>query len=70
MKNETKTIDKVISYFGTAYKASQKIGVKHQQFYSWQKKGFIPFKRGNQIEQITNGEIKAMEIWEDAGKHG
>ena len=67
MKNETKTIERVISYFGTGYKAAIAIGVHHQQFYSWQKRGFIPFRRGLQIEQLTNGEVKASEIWHDAG---
>ena len=69
MQNETKTIDKVISHFGSAYKAAQALGVKHQQFYSWQKNGFIPFKRGKDIEAVTGGAIKAIEVWESAGKH-
>jgi adenine specific DNA methylase Mod len=68
MKTETKTIDRVIEHFGTAYKAAIAIGVKHQQMYDWKKKGFIPFKRGMQIEQLTDGAIKATEIWNDAGR--
>lgn len=70
MKNETKTIDRVIQYFGNAYKASNALNIKHQQFYAWIKQGYIPFKRGSQIEIITNGAIKAIEIWEEAGKLG
>lgn len=69
MKNEIKTIDRVVEYFGTAYKAAQTIGVKHQQFYAWQKKGFIPFKRGKQIEELTQGAVTASEVWNEAGKY-
>jgi hypothetical protein len=68
MKNENTTIERVINYFGNAYKASESIGIKHQQFYAWIKKGYIPFKRGQQIENITNGEIKASEVWEEAAR--
>lgn len=68
MKNETRVIDRVIDHFGNAYKASEALGIKHQQFYAWIAKGYIPFKRGNDIERITDGTIKAIEIWEEAGK--
>lgn len=63
-----KVIDKVIQHFGTAYKFAKALGVTTQQVYFWKQKGFIPFKRGAQIEQLTNGYIKAIEIWEEAGK--
>lgn len=68
MKNETKVIDRVIDHFGNAYQASIALNIKHQQFYSWIAKGYIPFKRGYDIEKATGGAIKASEIWEDAGK--
>lgn len=70
MKNETKTIERVIEYFGNAYKTANALNIKHQQFYAWIKQGYIPFKRGAQIEQLTNGDIKAIEVWEEAGKLG
>jgi len=62
-----KTIDKVIAYFGSSYKAANAIGVKHQQFYLWKRNGFIPFKRGKQIEELTEGKITATEIFIAAG---
>lgn len=68
MKNEIRTIDRVTEYFGTAYKAAQAMEIPNQQYYGWIKKGYIPFKRGNQIEELTQGAIKAIEVWEDAGK--
>lgn len=68
MQNETRTIDRVTEYFGTAYKAAQALEVHHQQYYKWLGNGYIPFKRGKQIEELTQGAIKASEVWEDAGK--
>ncbi len=64
-----RTIDLVTQYFGNAYRASKAIGVVPQQYAMWQAKGFIPFKRGRQIEELTKGEVKAMQIYEDAANH-
>lgn len=68
MKNEIRTIDRVSDYFGSAYKAAQALNVPNQQYYKWVSNGYIPFKRGVQVEELTQGAIKASEIWEDAGK--
>lgn len=65
-----KVIDKVIQHFGTAYKFAKALGVNTQQVYFWKRKGFIPFKRGKEIEELTEGNVKAIEIWEEAGKLG
>jgi hypothetical protein len=66
MKNETNLIDRITAHFGSAYKAAQAIGATHQQYYYWQSKGRIPYKRGKDIEKATNGAIKAIEVWENA----
>jgi DNA-binding transcriptional regulator YdaS (Cro superfamily) len=68
MKNEIRLIDRVTAYFGGAYQAADAIGAKPQQYYYWISKGKIPFKRGQSIEKATNGYIKAIEVWEEAGK--
>ena len=65
-----KVIDKVIEHFGTAYKLAKALDVPTQQVYFWKQKGFIPFKRGKEIERITNGAVKSIEIWEEAGRLG
>ena len=69
MKNELRLIDRITDHFGSAYRAAKEIGTTHQQYYYWQSKGKIPFKRGKDIERATNGAIKAMEVWEDAEKY-
>jgi DNA-binding transcriptional regulator YdaS (Cro superfamily) len=68
MKNETTLIDRITAHFGGAYQAAAAIGATPQQYYFWKTKGRIPFKRGMAIEKATNGAIKAIEIWEAAGK--
>lgn len=69
MKKENRIIDKVTEHFGSSYSTAKNIGITPQLYYSWQKKGFIPFKYGKRIEAITNGIITAMDIWQEAGRY-
>jgi DNA-binding transcriptional regulator YdaS (Cro superfamily) len=66
MKNEIRLIDQITAYFGSAYRASKAIGVSPQQYHHWKIKGKIPFNKGKIIEAATNGEFKAIQVWEDA----
>ena len=66
MKNEIRLIDRLTAHFGSAYRAAKTIGVSPQQYHHWKVKGRIPFNKGKIIETVTNGEFKAIEIWEDA----
>ena len=68
MKNETTLINRITAYFGTAYKAAAALDMKASQYYLWVGGAKIPFKRGKQIEEATHGAVKAIEIWEEAGK--
>jgi DNA-binding transcriptional regulator YdaS (Cro superfamily) len=68
MTKHTRIIDEVTTYFGNAHKAAKAIGIAHQQYYQWLDKGFIPFKRGLDIERLTNGVISSADIWEAAAK--
>lgn len=62
-------IERVTEHFGSAYAAAKAIGIAPQQYYAWRDEGYIPFKRGKQIEELTHGIIKAEEVWIDAGKN-
>lgn len=64
-----KLIDKVTEYFGNAHRAAKALNVESQQYHSWKVKGFIPFKRGKQIEDATNGYITAEQVWIEAGHY-
>jgi DNA-binding transcriptional regulator Cro len=66
MKNENTVIERLTAHFGTAYKASKALNIHSQQYYSWIKSGKIPFKHGKNIELVTGGAIKAIEVWESA----
>lgn len=53
------TIDEVITYFGSAWKMNQKIGMAHQNINNWKRYGFIPIMTQMKIEKLTDGELKA-----------
>lgn len=63
-------IDKLIDKYGSAYKAAQALSVSPQLFHIWQKQGYIPFRRGADVEKATSGFIKATEIYIEAAKGG
>lgn len=63
-------IDKLIEHYGSQYKVAQILNVKPQQFHNWKKQGYIPFRRGEQVEQATGGLIKASEVYIEAAKGG
>jgi hypothetical protein len=68
MRNENTVIEQVTNYFGNGYKAAKALGVTSQQYYFWISKNKIPFKHGNLVERMTNGKIKAIQVYEDALK--
>lgn len=67
-KQESRPIDRLINLYPSMRDASKSLGVSRQLLEIWMRKGFIPFARGEYIEQKTNGKITRHEIWESAGK--
>ena len=61
-------IKKLILHFGSINKASKALGISRQHFQIWQRAGFIPFKRGLDVQAATNNAITAMEVYEAAAK--
>ena len=61
-------IDKLIEHFGSSNKAAKALGVDRQVTDIWVKQGYIPFKRGEQIEKATNGLITAHEVYDSAAR--
>jgi DNA-binding transcriptional regulator YdaS (Cro superfamily) len=69
MTKHTETaIERLIAIYGSANKTAQALECNRQLVDKWRKDKRIPFKWGAPIERITNGQIKAVEVWEDAGK--
>jgi DNA-binding transcriptional regulator YdaS (Cro superfamily) len=52
----------IIKHFGNQRKMALRLGVSRQAVGEWLKLGTIPANRAIQIEKITNGELKAIEM--------
>jgi hypothetical protein len=50
--------EKVIKYFGSKTKLARAIGIGKQSVQKW--KEIVPFPRQQQIEELTQGKLKAM----------
>lgn len=61
-------IDDLLEHFGGVSQAAIGMKVNRQLVEIWKNKGFIPFKRGNDVEAATEGKIKAVYVWECAAK--
>lgn len=55
-------IDDVIDWFGGQTETARALGVSPQAVWNWYQDGQIPPARAIQIEQITGGRFKAVEI--------
>lgn len=53
-----------IDYFGNQEKLAKALGIHAMTTTQWKKRG-IPPKRAKQIEQVTNGQIKAKDLLPD-----
>ena len=61
-------IDKLVEMYGNASKAAKALGEDRQLVEIWIRQGYIPFKRGEQIEKATNGQITAHEVYDSAAR--
>lgn len=61
-------INDLIEHFGGISEAAIGMKVDRQLVDIWNKQGFIPFRRGNDVEAATEGKIKAVYVWECAAK--
>lgn len=52
---------KLIKFFGSQVAVAKHFGISRQAVLLWQRAG-IPVKHALEIEQITHGEISAMEV--------
>lgn len=59
-------IDDLIEHFGGVSETAMAMKTDRQVIDSWRKRGFIPFKRGNEVESVTGGKITASYVWKCA----
>lgn len=67
-QNDMRIVEKLLSLYDNVSHCARELGLKRQQIQIWHKQGYIPFKRGEFIEAKTNGKIKAIEVWQEAGR--
>jgi adenylosuccinate lyase len=55
-------IEEIIKHFGTQYRLAKVLKVERAAVNAWVKSGVIPPKRAIEIEVLTNGKFKAVDI--------
>lgn len=61
-------IDGLIEFFGNSNFAANALRVNRSLVDSWVNRGFIPYKRGLEVESATDGAIPATHVWQCAAK--
>ena len=54
--------DDVVNYFGSQSEMSRQLGITRQAVTLWKTAGFIPAKNAIEIEKITFGKFKAVDL--------
>lgn len=68
MTDKTSPLTKLMDIYGSTSKIATKLEVDRQVVDGWYSRGRIPFRRGDLIDEKTNGEITKNEVWEWANK--
>lgn len=56
------TVDGIIKYMGGPDRMAGKLGVTVGAISQWKTKGILPDGRALQIEQLTNGRLRAVRM--------
>lgn len=55
-------MEDVIEHFGNAARLAYALGVSRHAAYQWIEKGHFPPKRAIQIERLSGGRFKAVDL--------
>lgn len=61
-------IEKLLEIYGNPGTIATLLGIDRQVVDGWISRGRIPFRRGEQIEEKTNGQVTKQSVWEYANK--
>lgn len=56
--------EQVVQHFGNKARLAEAIGVTRQAVNSWKNDGFIPAGSAVEIERITDGKFRAIDLVE------
>lgn len=57
-------IEDIIKWFGSKSKMARRLGVDRSAVTHWQQKGSLPPMRAIQVERISDGKFRAVDIME------
>jgi len=57
-------IEEIIEWFGSKSKMAKRLGVDRSAVTHWQSKGNLPPLRAIQVERMTGGKFRAVDIME------
>lgn len=55
------TINQILKYYGSAYRAAQALGVSRQVISLWKKKSNVPLLQQYRYEKLTNGKLTVKD---------
>lgn len=65
MKNP---LEELLALYDNISLAARELQCSRQNIYDWKHQGYIPYRRGKDIEKKTGGRIKASDIWQAASQ--
>jgi DNA-binding transcriptional regulator YdaS (Cro superfamily) len=62
IKVASRAVLEIVAHFGTQKRLADELGINRSQISLWIRTGVIPALRAMQIEKITDGKFKALDI--------
>ena len=67
-QNDISVVEQLFNLYDSVSQCARELGLERSQIQAWRRNGYIPYKRGNFIEAKTNGKIKAIDVYVEAGR--
>ena len=68
MTKEINPIQGLMDIYGSASKIATNLELNRQIVEGWMKRGRIPFRRGELIDEKTDGKVTKSQVWEWANR--
>ena len=66
-EEEIEALERLRMYYGSQRALADVLGVSEVSVSKWMKKGMVPPRRALEIELITGGDIRAVELYSMEG---
>jgi len=68
MEGKARYWGKLLKLHGSQAELAEALGESRQLVHSWWKRGFIPERRGMEVERLTGGVVSAAEVLVEADR--